>query len=81
MMLKVGGPAMSRRRMLQVTGAGVTMMGMGGLIRPAMAEPYSRPFTWISPRGTLEVLDDYGFWIGKKMGYFGDLAVDMQPGP
>jgi len=81
MTLKLGGPAMSRRRMLQVTGAGVTVMGMGGLIRPAMAEPYSRAFTWISPRGTLEVLDDYGFWVGKKMGYFGDLAVDMQPGP
>ncbi len=24
--------------------------GDGGLIRPAMAEPYGRPFTWISPR-------------------------------
>jgi NitT/TauT family transport system substrate-binding protein len=46
-----------------------------------MATPYDRPFIWISPRGTLEVLDDYGFWVGKKMGYFGDLSIDMQPGP
>ncbi len=71
----------SRRRLLQVTGGGITVMGMGGLMRPAMATPYDRPFTWISPRGTLEVLDDYGYWVGKKMGYFGDLSVDMQPGP
>jgi NitT/TauT family transport system substrate-binding protein len=27
------------------------------------------------------VLDDYGFWIGKKMGYFDGLDVEMQPGP
>jgi NitT/TauT family transport system substrate-binding protein len=46
-----------------------------------MAAPYGRAFTWISPRGTLEVLDDYAFWTARKMGYFGDLAVDMQPGP
>lgn len=74
------GPAMSRRRLLQVTGGGI-VVGSLGLPRLAMAEPYSRAFTWISPRGTLEVLDDYGFWVGKKMGYFGDLNVDMQPGP
>lgn len=72
-------PALSRRRLLQVGAGGVAAMGMG--IRPALAEPYDRAFTWISPRGTLEVLDDYGFWVGKKMGYFGDLNVDMQPGP
>jgi NitT/TauT family transport system substrate-binding protein len=46
-----------------------------------MAAPYDRPFTWISPRGTLEVVDDYGFWVAKKMGYFGDLSIDIQPGP
>ncbi len=40
-----------------------------------------RTFTWISPRGTLEVLDDYPYWIGQKMGYFSDLVTDMQPGP
>ena len=73
------GPALSRRRLLQVSAGGVATMGLG--LRPALATPYDRAFTWISPRGTLEVLDDYGFWVGKKMGYFSDLAVDMQPGP
>ena len=59
----------------------MTATALGGF-RSARAEPYSK-FTWISPRGTLEVVDDFGYWIGKKMGYFADLGVetDMQPGP
>ena len=73
------GPGLTRRKLLQVTAGGVVVSGLG--LRPALATPYDRAFTWISPRGTLEVLDDYGFWVGKKMGYFGDLNVDMQPGP
>jgi NitT/TauT family transport system substrate-binding protein len=73
------GPGVTRRRLLQITGGGVLISGLG--LRPALATPYDRAFTWISPRGTLEVLDDYGFWVAKKMGYFGDLSVDMQPGP
>jgi NitT/TauT family transport system substrate-binding protein len=73
---------MSRRTFLQVSAAGVvTATALGGIGR-AVAAPYSK-FTWISPRGTLEVLDDFGFWMGKKLGYFDDLGVqvDMQPGP
>jgi NitT/TauT family transport system substrate-binding protein len=73
------GPGVTRRKLLQITGSGIVISGLG--LRPALAAPYDRPFTWISPRGTLEVLDDYGFWVAKKMGYFGDLSVDMQPGP
>ncbi len=74
---------LDRRYFLQVTAGGTvaaTALGAGGLVRPARAEPYDT-FTWISPRGTLEVLDDYPYWIGQKMGYFGDLSTDMQPGP
>jgi NitT/TauT family transport system substrate-binding protein len=50
-------------------------------LRPALAQGYDRPFTWISPRGTLEVLDDYAYWVAQKQGYFGDLSIDIQPGP
>lgn len=74
---------MSRRTFLQVSAGGlVTASALGGsaFLSPAMAEPYGK-FTWISPRGSLEVLDDYGLWAGKKMGYFGDLQFDTQPGP
>lgn len=77
------GPTMSRRYFLQVSGAGVvtaTALGAPGLLSRAAAATYEK-FTWISPRGTLEVLDDYPYWAAKKMGYFGDLPTDMQPGP
>ena len=73
------GPGLTRRKLLQITGGGIVVSSLG--LRTAMAASYDRPFTWISPRGTLEVLDDYGFWVAKKMGYFGDLSIDMQPGP
>lgn len=38
---------------------------------------------WVSPRGSLEVMDDYPLWVAKKMGYFDQLGVnvDLQAGP
>lgn len=38
---------------------------------------------WVSPRGTLEVMDDVNMWAAIKMGYFADegIEVEMQPGP
>ena len=79
MILNKRGPGLTRRSLIQTTAAGVAVMAMPW--RRAMAQGYDRPFTWISPRGTLEVLDDYAYWAAKKMGYFGDLQTDMQPGP
>ena len=35
----------------------------------------------MSPRGTIEVLDDYPYWVAKKFGYFGDIADDPRAGP
>lgn len=39
--------------------------------------------TFITPRGTLEVMDDYNLWVPIKMGYFKELGLDvkMEPGP
>ena len=36
---------------------------------------------WVSPRGTIEVLDDYPYWVAKKYGYFGDIQTTLEPGP
>lgn len=77
----------SRRKFLQVSGAGVvtaTAVGSGLMSSTsAFAEPYSGAHTWISPRGTIEVMDDYAIWVAQEMGYFGDLGVDvkLEPGP
>lgn len=79
---KAGG-GMSRRYFLQVTGTGaVTAMALGGAsILPRSARAAGDPFVWISPRGTVEVLDDYPYWIAKEFGYFGDIETELQPGP
>lgn len=72
---------MNRRKFLQVSGSGVVMassLGATGLL-PTTA--HADTFTWISPRGTLEVLDDYPYWVGQALGYFGDLDTKMEPGP
>lgn len=76
----------SRRKFLQVSSSGAIMvstLGAASMLPDfAMAnEGYAKPFTWISPRGTLEVVDDYAYWSAKKMGYFGDLDIVIQPGP
>jgi NitT/TauT family transport system substrate-binding protein len=39
--------------------------------------------TFITPRGTVEVMDDYNLWVPIEMGYFKELGLDvtMEPGP
>ncbi len=39
--------------------------------------------TFVSPRGTLEVMDDYAIWVAKEMGYFKEMGLDvkLEPGP
>ncbi len=33
---------------------------------------------WISPRGTLQVMDDFNLWVPLKMGYFKSLGINPQ---
>jgi NitT/TauT family transport system substrate-binding protein len=33
---------------------------------------------WISPRGTLDVMDDYNLWVPIEQGYFDDLGLDVE---
>lgn len=39
--------------------------------------------TFITPRGTVEVMDDYCLWVAKEMGYFEEMGINliMEPGP
>lgn len=69
------------RRSLVGTGivlAGGFALGAGRL--QAVAQDGRNSVIWISPRGSLEVFDDYGYWVGQEMGYFGDIETELQPG-
>ena len=69
-----------RRKLLALSAAGISVAAVGGLggARKAFAADSVR---WVSPRGTIEVLDDYPYWVGKKFGYFGDIETTLEPGP
>jgi len=74
----------SRRRFLTaaaaagVAGAALPMFGSLGRLSAA-AQDARNSVVWVSPRGTLEVLDDYPYWVAKQFGYFGDLETQILP--
>ncbi len=37
--------------------------------------------TWVSPRGRLEVFDDYPFWVSQHFGWVEGVEVTMEGGP
>jgi NitT/TauT family transport system substrate-binding protein len=78
--LKLSFPAITRRRLLSLTATGVSVAALGGFggVSRALAADTIR---WVSPRGTIEVLDDYPYWVAKKFGYFGDIETTLEPGP
>ena len=70
---------LSRRRLLRAGAGGISAAALAGLPgRAAMAEESVR---WVSPRGTIEVLDDYPYWVATRFGYFGDIETTLEPGP
>ncbi len=75
-----GNMMIGRRRLLTLTATGVSALTLGSLAgtRPARAADMIR---WVSPRGTVEVLDDYPYWVAKKFGYFGAIETTLEPGP
>jgi NitT/TauT family transport system substrate-binding protein len=36
---------------------------------------------WVSPRGRLEVFDDYPYWVALHYGWFGDIETVIEGGP
>lgn len=73
----------SRRQFVQRAAAlGLTIPAVSMATRPtlfASAQEAKNKVVWVSPRGTLEVLDDYPYWVAKKYGYFGDLETELLP--
>src|SRR5215207_4497083 len=77
---RIGDFMIGRRRLLTLTAAGISAAAIGGFgtVRRAFAADTVR---WVSPRGTIEVLDDYPYWVAKKFGWFGDIETTLEPGP
>lgn len=73
---RTGG--LSRRRFLTqaATGIGVTALGMLS-VEPARGQAMAK-VRWISPRGTLQVMDDFNLWVPVQMGYFKTLGIEAQ---
>ena len=74
----------SRRRFLTTAAAagaaGAALPMFGGLGRlSARAQDARNSVVWVSPRGTLEVLDDYPYWVAQQFGYFGDIETELLP--
>ncbi len=75
-----GDMMIERRRLLTLTAAGVTAAAFGEMAGMGKARAAAK-IRWVSPRGTVEVLDDYPYWVAKKFGYFGDIETTLEAGP
>jgi NitT/TauT family transport system substrate-binding protein len=78
-----GYASFSRRRFLSLatTAAGAIVAGSGLSLGSGQASAAARLVRWVSPRGTVEVLDDYPYWVARKFGWFGDIETTLEPGP
>jgi NitT/TauT family transport system substrate-binding protein len=70
--------SINRRRLLQITSAGIAMSALG-LTSRSFAQNNS--VRWVSPRGSLEVVDDFAYWVAKRMGYFDGIETSVEAGP
>jgi NitT/TauT family transport system substrate-binding protein len=69
---------LTRRDLLKrtaVAGAGISALGMLE-IEPAFGAGRDK-VRWISPRGTLDVMDDFNLWVPITLGYFKKLNIDV----
>ena len=69
---------LDRRSLL---GAGLAGAGMLAMPRLVLADEVTGTVRWVSPRGTIEVLDDYPYWIARKFGWFGAIETTLEGGP
>lgn len=73
---------MSRREVLKRGAQGVAALSAGSLLTAGSAFGRSsatlETVRWISPRGTLQVMDDFNLWVPLKLGYFKTLGIDAK---
>ncbi|MDQ2654818.1 MAG: ABC transporter substrate-binding protein [Chloroflexota bacterium] len=74
----------SRRGLVKGAAAlGVSGVALQSLERSHIvsAQPADNSVRWVSPRGDINVLDDYAYHVALKLGYFGDIKTTLEPGP
>ena len=74
---------MTRRHLLKRGAQGAAVLSAGSMLTAAPAFGRTGRATldtvrWISPRGTLQVMDDFNLWVPVKMGYFKDLGINAK---
>lgn len=70
----------SRRQFMQRASAlGLALPLAHANLLTASAQEGKNKVVWASPRGTLEVLDDYPYWVALEFGYFGEIETEMEP--
>ena len=75
--------SMTRLELLQRGAQGAAVLSAGSLLTAGSA--FGRAgaakldtVRWISPRGTLQVMDDFNLWVPLKLGYFKSLGINAQ---
>ena len=60
--------------------AGIGLSVLSGLEAASglAADTATQTVRWISPRGTLDVMDDFDLWVPIKMGYFSKLGINAK---
>ena len=73
---------LTRRALLARTAGGAAALSVGGLLTagPSWARGSATVQTirWISPRGTLQVMDDFNLWVPLRLGYFKSLGLNVK---
>jgi NitT/TauT family transport system substrate-binding protein len=60
------------------TGVGLSLLSGLEAAGALAADTATQTVRWISPRGTLDVMDDFDLWVPVKMGYFSKLGINAK---
>ena len=81
---EISGDGLSRRELLKrgaVAGLGISAFASLGVEVASARSTAADTVHWVSPRGTLEVMDDYNLLVPKVMGYYKTLNINPQLTP
>ena len=59
-------------------GVGLSLLSGVQAVGALAASTATQTVRWISPRGTLDVMDDFDLWVPIKMGYFSKLGINAK---